>query len=464
MDFLLALDPALPKRRAVESALRRGIAMGALPVESRLPSARDLAAEFGVARGTVTAAIDDLVADGVLVARERTGTFVARRSGSVSDAPPPPLSHGVPGDLRPGRPEVDSFPLARWAAALRRAAANTRPRGHADDDGRGALELRQELARYLSRSRGVESSPDSIVICAGYRSAMTLLATALKPMGVERAALEDPGLPEAEVAWRAAGIDVTSLHVDESGARIDHLDATSDVAIVTPAHQFPLGVVLGADRRRAAAAWADAHRGLIVEDDYDGEFRYDRRPIAALQRSAPERVVYVGSTSKTLDTTIRLGWMVLPSDLVRPVAAANLSLTGGAPLLDQLALAHLLREGEFERHVRRQRREYSRRRHHVDEVLARHGVTPGGVAAGLQLTVPLSRAVPADEWGTVRSARLTLHLLSRYTRQTDYPPAVVLGFATPPRTQFERAVDAFAEWLALGDEAITSRAPSPPEA
>lgn len=446
MDVAYAADPRVSKRRGIEEAIRRAVATGALPLATRIPSARELAIEFGVARGTVVAAIDDLVADGLLVTRPREGTYVARRAGVVDPPPSAGLVRPPRFDLRPGRPETGSFPVARWAAAVRRAAAAMTDT--LDDDGAGSLALRTELAAYLARARGVEATAETIVVSAGYRSASTVLAAVLRAGGATRVALEDPGLAELDRTWRAAGLEVADLPVDGSGARTEVLDAAVDAAVLTPAHQFPLGGALTADRRRSAVAWATARGGLLVEDDYDGEFRFDRRPVAALQRSAPEHVVYLGSVSKTLDARLRLGWMVLPHELVAPARALTLALTGGVALIDQLALAELIRAGDFERHIRRQRREYARRRRVLQQAAADAGLELPGIPAGLQTVIPLPAGWgTADPDGVIRARGLVTHSLSRYTRTAVHPRAVVAGFGTPARAAFEPAVGALMTWL-----------------
>ncbi|MGN6427985.1 MAG: PLP-dependent aminotransferase family protein [Leifsonia sp.] len=453
MDTALTLDPALPRRRGVEEAIRRAVESGALAVGARLPSARELAEDLGVARGTVVSAVDDLVAEGLLEARPRSGVFVARGGGSrVTSAPAaPPRPPRL--DLRPGRPESGSFPATRWAAALRRAA--TALPAEPDDDGSGSALLRSELAGYLARARGVLAAPDSIVVTSGYR-AVSVLAMVLRTRGASHVAIEDPALPGSDGAWRAFGWRVTDLPVDALGACTDALDASMDVAVLTPAHQFPLGGALDAQRRRDAVEWARRAGGLIVEDDYDGEFRFDRRPVAALQRSDPERVVYVGSASKTLDTRLRLGWMIVPHQLVAPLRRATLTLTGGVPLLDQLALAELIRSGDFERHIRRQRREYARRRAHLQRAAADAGLSLPGIPAGLQAVIPLPDAPAgpgpaAGDDGVVRVGGLVTHALHRYTRSLARPPAIVAGFSTPSRAAFEPAIDALIGAIAARD-------------
>jgi GntR family transcriptional regulator/MocR family aminotransferase len=212
-------------------------------------------------------------------------------------------------------------------------------------DGAGAIELREQLAAYLARARGVETSARSIVICAGFRTASTLLAAALAWRGATSVAIEDPSLPGADLPWLGAGLNVIDLSVDGDGAIVDRLHEQIDAVVLTPSHQFPIGGALSPSRRHLVSEWARNNRSYILEDDYDGEFRFDRRPVAALQRLAPEQVVYAGSASKTLVPSLRIGWLALPEHLVDPVVAASEALTGGVPLLNQLALADLIRTG-----------------------------------------------------------------------------------------------------------------------
>ena len=447
---MLQLDPTLPKTRAVEHAIRTAIADGRARPGMRLPSSRELALELGVARNTIVAVTDDLVAEGVLEARARAGTFVARSVAPLHSESRTPASAGPEFDLRPGRPEAGSFPTARWLTAIRRAGAAA---ADVDSDGAGSVALRSELASYLARARGVETTADAIVICAGYRTASTLVAAALAAGGASSVAIEDPSLFGIERPWSTSGFTVSDLVVDEDGADLGRLDARTDAVVLTPSHQFPLGGALAPARRRLVVDWAMANdRGFIVEDDYDGEFRFDRRPVAALQRSAPERVVYAGSVSKTLAPDLRLGWLVLPPDLVRPVVDASEALTGGAPMLNQLALADLIRTGEYERHIRRQRREYARRRTHLQQALRSVGLEVPGLAAGLHGLIPLGDAAP-----TVLSRlesqpdHVGVHRLARYTRSHDRPEALVVGFATPSRARFEPAIEALTSLLTARD-------------
>ncbi|WP_239158533.1 aminotransferase class I/II-fold pyridoxal phosphate-dependent enzyme [Winogradskya humida] len=242
--------------------------------------------------------------------------------------------------------------------------------------------------------------------------------------------------------WQRLGHTVLDLPVDADGARVEDLGGGVDVVSLTPAHQFPLGGALSPRRRGLVCDWAARTGGYIVEDDYDGEFRFDRRPVAALQRSAPDRVIYAGSVSKTLSPDLRIGWLVLPDELVAPTAHAVATLTGGVPLLNQLALADFIASGDYERHVRAQRREYARRRLLLRNALHAHGLTVPGIPAGLHAVIePAATVAPS---GT----RVAVHTLGRYSRTHPVPDALVVGFATPARKDVDAAVAALMSTLA----------------
>src|SRR5262245_36374916 len=338
VDLHLEANLGAGRRAGLERALRDAVRAGRLAPQARLPSTRALARELRLARGTVAAAYDQLIAEGYLSARTGSGTVVAdapRRPGrpaaQVTDAPRPRY------DMRPGSPDVASFPTAAWVRSTRRALARAPASTYDYGDPRGHAVLRAALAEYLGRTRGVVTTADHIVVTSGYVQALGLLATVIAPAAI---AMEDPGLPfHRDVVWRY-GARVEPLPVDRSGARTDLL-ATMDVraAVLTPAHQYPTGVTLHPQRRQAAATWAEIHNGLIVEDDYDGEFRYDRQPVGALQGMAPEAVAYMGTTSKTLGPALRLGWLVLPERLIEPVTSAKRQADAHTGTIGQLALA-----------------------------------------------------------------------------------------------------------------------------
>ncbi|WP_459644386.1 aminotransferase-like domain-containing protein [Kineococcus sp. NUM-3379] len=267
-----------------------------------MPSSCDLTAEPGISRTTVVAALDDLIAEGVLTARGRSGLHVARHAAPVGDGPlragaaqPPDGVERVAGpfDLRPGQPEQGSFPTSRWVSALRRAATRSNPTS-GPADGAGAQVLCTQLAAYLARVRGVHADPDRIVISAGFRAACTAQAVTTTDLGVRQVAMEDPCLPAVVEPWRRLGHAVLDLPVDADGGRVEDLENLTTVAgcapgvvVLTSSHQLPLGGALRPRRRRLVCDWATRTGGYVIEDDYDGEFRFGRRPVTALQRSAP---------------------------------------------------------------------------------------------------------------------------------------------------------------------------------
>jgi GntR family transcriptional regulator/MocR family aminotransferase len=456
VDLHLELSRAGARRAGLEAALRDAIRDGRLSPGTRLPSTRSLASSLGVARGTVSAAYDQLVAEGYLSARTGSGTVVAAVVGAANPqrsavAAPPPRY-----DLRPGSPDVSTFPTAEWLRAMRRALSAAPISAYDYGDPRGSLALRTALAAYLGRARGVLAGPDQIVITSGYVQALSLLASVLGgPV-----AMEDPGLTFHRDVVRRTGAAVVPLPVDHHGARFDDL-GEARVAVVTPAHQYPTGVTLHPARRQAAAAWARRTGGLLVEDDYDGEFRYDRQPVGALQGMAPHQVAYVGTAAKTLGPALRLAWLVLPPDLVEPVAHAKRLADVHTETLGQLALADMIGSHAYDRHVRSVRLRYRRRR---DALLARLGsrYPVSGIAAGmhvlLDLPSPTAEAEVLDRAAAAGLAvgDLTSHWhensrphetsgphesIRRHERQPDRRAGLVIGYATPGEGAYLAAVD-----------------------
>ncbi|MEV5316386.1 PLP-dependent aminotransferase family protein [Streptomyces sp. NPDC052687] len=423
-------------RRGLTDALRDAVRTGRLAPGTRLPSSRSLAADLGLARNTVAGAYADLVAEGWLTARQGSGTRVADRP-----VPPParrpaptPSRTGRPAySLVPGTPDLASFPRAQWLKAARRALAAAPNDALGYGDPRGRAELRTALAGYLARARGVRADPDRIVVTAGFAHALHLLAQLLHARGLDTLAVESYGL---DVHWdlvERAGLRTAPLPFDASGTVLDGLDRAGAV-LLTPSHQFPMGVALRPERRAAVVDWARRTGGLILEDDYDGEFRYDRQPVGALQDLGPEHVVYLGTASKSLAPGLRLGWMVLPPPLVDEVRA----LGGSAvPVLDQLTLAEFVTSGAYDRHVRAARLRYRRRRDALVAAVAARApeVTVTGIAAGLHAVL---RLPPGTEQSVVRAAAwhgLALHGLARYRHPAavGHPvDALVVGYGTPP--------------------------------
>ncbi len=375
-ELLVVLQPdePAPLHRQIEASIRGAIRDGRLARGSSLPPSRVLAADLGVSRGVVVEAYQQLTAEGYLSSRAGGYTQVAAGPAAPAAAvraagqPKPEI------DLSYGRADVSSFPRAAWLRAIRGALADAPNEVFGYLTGRGVPQLRTSLADYLNRVRGTVADPEQMVICTGYAQGVTLLIGVLAAAGARRLALEDPSSrDDALLAARAAGLDVVGIPVDGDGIRVDLLrDSGADAVILTPSHQWPTGSVLSARNRAAVIRWAAERGAVIVEDDYDAEYRYDRTPVGALQGLAPDHVVYAGSASKTLAPGIRLGWFVLPGHLTEPLAAAKIAADRGSPALEQLALADFVARGEFDRHLRRMRPIYRRRRDALLAALERH--------------------------------------------------------------------------------------------
>ena len=333
----LSRDGSVPLHQQLESGIRDRIRQGLLRADVVLPSTRALATDLGLSRGVVVEAYQQLVAEGYLVSRTGGYTQVApaaaRPAESLSttaQAAPPRI------DFKYSRPDVSQFPRAAWLRSIRKVLNETPHLSFAYLDGRGADELRIALADYLNRVRGTCATPENMLICNGFAQGSRLLLQVLAATGFRRLAVENPSDNELRDVAIAAGLDVVGVPVLESGVDVDALaQSGADVVLVTAAHQFPTGAVTSAETRAALVAWAAERDALIVEDDYDAEYRYDREPIGAMQGLAPERVVYAGTASKTLAPGLRLGWLILPSHLVGPMAAAKVSDDRGSPVLDQ---------------------------------------------------------------------------------------------------------------------------------
>ena len=366
------------RRAGLESALREAVRSGRLVPGTRLPASRQLAADLGLSRNTVADAYGQLIAEGWLAARQGAGTYVA--GGTI----PPPGSAAGPAvipdrrvryDLRPGLPDLAGFPRSAWLAAARRALTSAPAAALGYGDPRGLPELRTALAGYLSRARGVTVTPDRVVVCSGFAQALELLCEVLRSRGARRLAVEGYGQRQHGQLAEAKGLRVTTLPVDDGGAVVDALGG-AEAVLLTPAHQFPLGVALAPRRRRQVTGWAAQAGALVIEDDYDGEFRYDRQAVGALQALAPESVAYAGTASKSLAPGLRLGWLVLPAGWRTtwwPQGQARRFSSG----LDQLTLAEFITSGAYDRQVRHARLAYRRRRDTLIAALRREAPRRG---------------------------------------------------------------------------------------
>ena len=447
MDLHLVLDGSGPLRTQLERALRDEIRARRLGPGAALPPSRGLAAELGVSRGVVVEAYEQLTAEGYLVARVGAGTRVAdigaalaRPAGQRGSAPAGEAPAVL--DLRPGLPDLASFPRRRWAAAVTDALRELPDERLSYGDARGAIELREALAAYLGRVRGVSAAPEQVVITGGVRAGLALLWGALAAAGARRVGVERPGWPGQRESVEAAGLEPVDVAVDEDGLQVGELAGLLlDAVCVTPANQFPSGAVLAPQRRAALADWARSAEALIVEDDYDAQYRYDRDPVGSLAGLAPDRTVHAGSVSKLLAPGVAIGWLVLPGTLAGALVERKRMAEGAGSVIEQVALARLIAGGELDRHLRRTRRLYRRRRERVLAALARElpEARVTGAAAGLHVVLLLPAG--GDEDAVVAAARRRgLGVQPLRGRE----PAVLLGYGRLG----EESVDAVVRTLA----------------
>ena len=442
----LHLDlPGSRVRAGLENALRDAVRDGRLPSGVRLPPSRALAADLGIARNTVADAYGQLVAEGWLTAQTGAGTWVTQRAahpprptGPAPQAATPPRY-----DLRPGVPDLGAFPRRAWLTAARAALAAAPDHVLGYPDPRGLPQLRAALASYLARARGVSVTGDRIVVCSGYGHGLALLCQVLRARGATAIGVEHYGHQAHRRTAVAHGLRPLALPVDGHGAVPDGL-AAADAAVLTPAHQFPLGVTLAPQRRRAIIEWATANARLVVEDDYDGEFRYDRQPVGAMQALAPDHVVYAGTASKSLAPGLRLGWLAVPAPLLDEVVAAKEAAGAHASGPDQLILAELLTSGGYDRQIRHARLTYRRRRDRLAATVHRHApqVEVTGIAAGLHAVLRLPGGLSEEDIVADAAGHgLAIEgLASFHAGGASHGPALVIGYGRPPEHAFTTAL------------------------
>lgn len=461
-DLHLEMTGAGGLRTGLTDALREAVRTGRLAPGTRLPSSRSLAVDLAVARNTVADAYAELVAEGWLTARQGSGTRVAQRAEPRRAAVRAPRARPAGGrpahNLMPGSPDVSTFPRADWLKASRRALSRAPHEAFGYGDPRGRHELRTVLAEYLARARGVYAAPERVVVCAGFMHGLMLMGAVLRKRRVRDVAVEAYGLDFHRKVLADAGLRTSALPLDGLGARTAGPGALRGVGAVlmTTAHQFPTGVPLHPDRRAAAVDWARSTGGLILEDDYDGEFRYDRQPVGALQGLDPEHVVHLGTVSKSLAPALRLGWMVLPESLVGEVMETKGASDWSSSALEQLTLAEFIASGAYDRHVRAMRLRYRRRRDGLVAALAERAphIRVSGIAAGLHAVLELP---PGSESATLRSAAwqgLGVQGLGAFrhprAREEELPlrDALVIGYGAPTDSAWAGALDALCRVLA----------------
>ncbi|QNP75219.1 PLP-dependent aminotransferase family protein [Streptomyces roseirectus] len=469
-DFLqLDISRVPPGSRTawLADTLREAIADGRLPVGTRLPASRVLAADLRITRGVVTEAYRRLGESGQIAGRGRLGTLVVAAPAPPADASPashpahapfPAQDHNgsvdtlraLPCriDLSPGVPDLAAFPRTAWLRAERAVLASAGPADFGYGDPRGTPALRRAVVGWLARNRGIRAHPDEVVIVAGVAQALNLLGQLLRADGVHRVAVEDPGSLGARQQWEYAGHTTVPVPVDDGGLDVGVLRACGARAVLlTPAHQFPTGVVLDGERRRELLEWA-ADGGLVIEDDYDAEHRYDRPPVPALRSLMPEGVCHTGSVSKLLAPALRVGWLLVPPARHAALVDAKRYADLGNGVLTQLVLARLMDSGDLERHLRHVRTRHRRRRDMMLRAIAAHlpGARVHGAAAGLHLMITFDGPAsdgPAFDDTALAAASLArgvkTHPLS-WHRMTPGPPGLVLGYAAGPAHEIDEGI------------------------
>ena len=440
-ELFLDLDAVSPGplHSRIRSALRDAIRVGRLRRGTALPASRRLATELNCSRWAVTEAYAQLIAEGYLEATPGSATRVAWQSSADAGHARRPPRHVIPDalaalhDLAPGLPDVRAFPRRRWADAVRVATTGAEPDQLGYPDPSGLPRLRSVVAEHAVRTRAAVVAADDVVVVTSVTDAVRRLCRVLRAQGVKAVACEDPGWTRLRDVVASSGLRVVAVPVDDHGLRTDLLREHRGVraALVTPAHQFPSGVVLSPDRRAELLRWAAEVDGLVLEDDYDAEFRYDRDPVAALQGMDPSRVVLMKSVSKTLAPAVGIGYLVAPGRWCRVLLDET---PDGVmpPALDQLAFARLVESGAYDRHLRACRTSYRRRRDRLVAAVA--SALPDarmtGVAAGLHLVLWLPPGVRATDV-TDEAARRGVRVvdLARYRATTTaQPEALVLGY------------------------------------
>jgi GntR family transcriptional regulator/MocR family aminotransferase len=454
VELLLSVSKDRPGtlRAQIESQFRRAIRDGSLRAGTPVPSTRELAQQLGVSRKVAVDAYAQLTAEGYLAMRQGAqprvadlGITLAGGSEQASGAVPDRF------DFMPSRPDVSSFPRAAWARCLREAVTEITVADLGYGDAFGVETLRDGLADYLGRVRGVVADGGRIVVTNGYLQGLGLICRALVARGARRIACEAPSSADVSQIATRAGLEAVAVPVDDLGLRVDVLARASvDAVVLTPAHQHPTGVVLAPSRRAALITWLRTSGAIAVEDDYDAEYRYDRPAVGALQGLDQDHVVYAGTASKVLAPALRLGWMVLPAGLVDGVRREKLLHDQGTARIEQMAFARFLDRGDLDRHLRKMRARYRSRRDVMISSLARYlpEATVRGIAAGLHVTVELPAGT--DEAAVAAAARargIALATMADYWSSGAYPPTLILGYSQMTESRLRAGVQELAHTI-----------------
>ncbi len=450
----LRRESTVPLHQQLESGIRERIREGLLRADALMPSTRALATDLGLSRGVVVEAYQQLVAEGYLVSRTGGYTQVAPAAARTPAEPEARKRPSGPPriDFKYSRPDVTQFPRAAWLRSIKRVLNETPHTTLAYLDGRGTSELRVALADYLNRVRGTSAQPENMLICNGFAQGSRLLLQVLAAYGFRRLAVENPSDDELRDVAATAGLESVGVPVLESGLDVNALERSgADVVLVTAAHQFPTGAVTSAETRAALVDWAVRRDALIIEDDYDAEYRYDREPIGALQGLAPDRVIYAGTASKTLAPGLRLGWLILPSRLVETMAAAKFVDDRGSSVFDQLTFADFVVRGEFDRHLRRMRPRYRQLRDTLVDRLAERlpDLEPIGVSAGLHVMAWLPPDLTeADVMKAALDRGLGVYGLKPYWVDNAGPDGLVFGYGSLTEAAVVEGIDLLADTIA----------------
>jgi GntR family transcriptional regulator / MocR family aminotransferase len=465
----LLLRVARDRRRTlaaqIEDQLRSAIRSGAVKAGARIPSTRDLARQLGVSRRVVVEAYAQLAAEGYLVLRQGAQPHISEATAQQdSSSQRATVSRRPRFDFRPNsRPDVSSFPRAAWLRSLREALVTLGDAELLYGDPRGVEELRTALSEYLGRVRGVVADPDHLIVTSGFSQGLGIVCRALAARGMTAIAFENPSHFAYRRIAATAGLQVVPVNVDEEGIRVKELEhADVDAVVLTPAHQHPTGAVLSGSRRSALLAWLRARGTIAIEDDYDAEYRYDRAGIGALQGLEPGRIVYAGSASKTLAPALRLGWFVVPPTLLDAVADGKDLDDCGTARIEQQAFANFLARGELDRHLRRMRTRYKRRRDLLVEAVAEAmpEATVRGISAGLHATVEL--AGDHDEAAIQQEAvrrRIELSTMRDFwIDDCPRPTTLLLGYGQIPEASIPTAIAELADAIGAGGLSRAGRA------